>query len=368
MRAVWLAVVVAVSAVTAADGYMYDEADFPAAVVEYVEGSGVIFDWLSGEPFNEPYWALGLVRPGGASPPQGVNRRPTVDTTGDGFYIPPTDAVPVVPVGPPFRSFEVVTVGNGGYLIVEFEHSVVDDPRNPYGIDLIVFGNAMQLTLSGGTWHNGDPTSQQLLASSAIESEPGLVSVSQDGTTWYTFTSGPFADAFAPTLGRVFDPENPDLSLGTWNQWWAAPTNPTKPLYPRLTATDFNGMTVAEVAQAYEGSAGGTGFDISVFGLSWIRYVRIDDIDGPIATTEIDAIVDVRPCVSFDTDGDDDVDLADFGRFQACFNGPNRPPAMETGCHGADVDADGDVDLADFGRFQMCFNGPNRPCAGGPPH
>jgi len=56
---------------------------------------------------------------------------------------------------------------------------------------------------------------------------------------------------------------------------------------------------------------------------------------------------------------DGDVDLSDFAHFQACFNGPNDPPAMAD-CDDADVDADRDVDLADFGTFQRCFNGPNR--------
>ena len=36
-------------------------------------------------------------------------------------------------------------------------------------------------------------------------------------------------------------------------------------------------------------------------------------------------------------------------------------PAKEPDCDGADLDADGDVDLTDFGVFQGCFNGPNRP-------
>jgi hypothetical protein len=66
-----------------------------------------------------------------------------------------------------------------------------------------------------------------------------------------------------------------------------------------------------------------------------------------------------------DFDDDGDVDLADFGHFQSCFNGPNRPPAQATGCDDADVDSDGDVDLADFGVFQGCFNGPNRPAGAG---
>ncbi len=66
-----------------------------------------------------------------------------------------------------------------------------------------------------------------------------------------------------------------------------------------------------------------------------------------------------------DVDGDSDVDLTDFGTFQACFNGPNRPwpgpPINQRDCSCLDADKDADVDLADFGQFQVCFNGPNRP-------
>lgn len=70
------------------------------------------------------------------------------------------------------------------------------------------------------------------------------------------------------------------------------------------------------------------------------------------------AVQSMRP----DLDGDVDVDLTDFGIFQACFNGPNRPPTAP-GCLAADFDRDSDVDLSDFGVFQACFNGPNRPPA-----
>ena len=68
-----------------------------------------------------------------------------------------------------------------------------------------------------------------------------------------------------------------------------------------------------------------------------------------------------------DSDGDQDVDLVDFGQFQACFNGPNRqykiqsPPEAKAKCECVDGDRDNDVDLVDFGAFQSCFNGPNRP-------
>ncbi len=63
-----------------------------------------------------------------------------------------------------------------------------------------------------------------------------------------------------------------------------------------------------------------------------------------------------------DFDRDGDVDLADFGIFQGCFNGPNRPSAAAD-CCATDFDHDQDTDLSDFGSFQACFNGPNRPPA-----
>ena len=89
----------------------------------------------------------------------------------------------------------------------------------------------------------------------------------------------------------------------------------------------------------------GFGWNFSVFDVNYDG--RIDPADRPTAG------------VPGDFDGDADVDLADFSGFQACFNGPNRPPA-NSGCVRADFDGDGDVDLTDFGVFQVCFNGPNR--------
>jgi hypothetical protein len=83
------------------------------------------------------------------------------------------------------------------------------------------------------------------------------------------------------------------------------------------------------------------------------------DLDGGLRV--VHGIVDMGAYefIPGDFDRDGDVDLADFGYFQGCFNGPNRPYAT-TPCADADFDADEDADLVDFGRFQGCFNVPNR--------
>ena len=74
-----------------------------------------------------------------------------------------------------------------------------------------------------------------------------------------------------------------------------------------------------------------------------------------------------------DFDADEDVDVADFGRFQACATGPAvpyNPTALPSGCRlpvgangriAADFDKDGDVDADDFGVFQRCYSGANHP-------
>ena len=268
------AIAVSVAMVGEARAYVFDPADFATEVVEYVPGTGVPTDFLSGEPYNNPANALG---------------RPTVDTTGDAFSMPEAEHVPAVPVYGPWRARELVTVGQGGRLVVKFNRPVTNDPANPYGIDLLVFGNSP--AASNAAWDNRDPNA--VTVGGIVYGEGGSVSVSQDGVTWHAFTSGPFADAFAPTLGRVYDPANPDASVGAFNQWWGAPTDPTRPLDPGVTAASFEGKTIAQVAQLYGGSAGGSGFDIGLLGLDWIQYVRVENAVGSGVTPDIDAFADV---------------------------------------------------------------------------
>ncbi len=263
---------------------------YAAQVVSYTPGTGIGADWISGKPFNDPNSALG---------------RPTVDTTGDAWYIPLGDPVPVVHVYPTIRAHEVVTVGNdGGELIVKFNQPVQNDPRNPYGVDFVVFGNAFQIIDGINGWTNGDPNDVTCLG--GLFSEPGVVSVAQDPNgPWYTFTDGPFADDFGPTQGRVpvDDPNDADPNLGVWNLFWGGPTDPTRPIDPNdpnVSPSGFVGKTVRQMCDAYNGSAGGTGFDIAAFGLDWIRYVRVQDHPGSSATTEIDAVADVAPGVVLD--------------------------------------------------------------------
>ncbi|MEN6426805.1 MAG: dockerin type I domain-containing protein [Phycisphaerales bacterium] len=340
--------------------YVYDANDFATSWIDY-QPRGMMNDWLSGEPYNDPNVALG---------------RPTVDTTGDDWIAPTTAAVPVVPVYPAFRSHELVFLGKGGSLTLVFNHPVRDDVLNPYGIDFLVFGNTCQAA-ADGQYLDGAHLADVIVGSSD-SSEPGVVSVSQDGVTWYSFTNdpnfmvqdanfiklpaeaedGPFCDGFAPTLGRVCDPCNVDASLGDTNLWWAEPTNPTLPLDPAVSGATLSGRSVARVAQTYGDSAGGTGYDIARLDLpvdpntqlKWFQYIRIDDAAAG-GEPEIDAVADVscpgdyrHPAPLGDVNGDFRVDEKDLDIVIAnqgkSISDPEVPPA-------ADLDANGIVDEAD---------------------
>jgi len=298
---------------------------YATTVASYTAGSGISGypDWVSGDLFNVSATALG---------------RPTVDTTGDYDVLPEDAVIPVVPVYPAFRYFEVVMIGSGGSLTLAFDHPVYDNPKNPYGIDFLVFGNSFQSIQGGGSWDNGNPSNTAVTAS--CYTEGGTVAVSQDGTTWYTFTGGPYADAFMPTLGRVFDPSAPDPELGAANLWWGYATDPTVPPSPDVIAAYWKGMSIAEIARRYRGSAGGTGFDIGKLdlppdantGMKWIRYVRITRSGS--YNPEVDAVADVSPAVGYDLWRND--------RF-AWTNSPSYE------ADAADPDGDGLANLMEYG-------------------
>jgi hypothetical protein len=80
---------------------------------------------------------------------------------------------------------------------------------------------------------------------------------------------------------------------------------------PNLTPANFNGKSVAQIIGIYNGSAGGTGFDLRNLsaqdyaalatdpntGRKWIQYIKIeDDPTNTTNTSEIDAVSDVSCC------------------------------------------------------------------------
>jgi hypothetical protein len=182
----------------------------------------------------------------------------------------PASGSGITPFAPPFSTGQIVSIGAGGSLTLQFNAPILNNPSDPYGIDMMIFGNSFFVVSSG--------SGSSAITSGAIFTSTVLtrVEVSADGSTWFTLDPG-----LAPNVGTYFPTD------GTGN--------PFVPVNPALTSADFNGLNLSGIRSLYGGSAGGAGFD-----LSWARdgngnsvdmqsasFLRIDVLSG---RTQIDAV------------------------------------------------------------------------------
>lgn len=176
----------------------------------------------------------------------------------------------VTPFNPAYLDEEVATVGAGGHLTVRFDHAVLDDALNPFGIDAIIFANEGFVDQDYPNGYTGDAT---LFRDSFGPAEAAArIEISQDNMTWHLVTVS-ILDLY-PVLGTPG-------------------TDFTRPVDPSLTIDDFDDMHLPDIAAAYGGSGGGFGFDISSTGLGWFQYLRVSNDDPTLAAFEVDAFSDV---------------------------------------------------------------------------
>ena len=230
---------------------------------------------------------------------------------------------------PPFGTDEIVSIGAGGHLEVRFDTPVTDDPANPFGIDLLIFGNAGFIDVA---YPSG-------VAAGLFGDDGCIVEVSPDGVTWFEI-AGAHGDGLYPTLGYL-DAGPYDTEPGR------VPSDFTRPVDPVLTTADFTGLDNAAILALYVGSGGGAGVDIGSVGLAAVCCVRITNPGDPAETPacEIDAFTDVAPVfAAADLDMDGVVGVTDFLMLLAAW-GPCPDPPVE--CP-ADLDGSGDVGIDDF--------------------
>lgn len=217
------------------------EAQFADSVVAYTSGAGV------GANFTNENAALGepaRVNPFGES---------------------------VDPFNPPYGTNQIVSVGAGGSLTVQFNSPILNNPANPFGADFIVFGNS-GFVITNGDFTGGGITDGSLFGNNTGETR---VWVSLDNITYYQLN---------PALAPIIDTLLPTDSDGDFQ----------RPADPSLDNADFAGQNLSGIRSLYQGSGGGTGFDISwaqdgsgnSVSLPGISFIRVDVLTGK---SEIDA-------------------------------------------------------------------------------
>jgi hypothetical protein len=190
---------------------------------------------------------------------------------------PGTYGGPVDPFNPAYLNTQLVSMGAGGSLTVQFNTPIVNDPAHPFGLDFLVFGSA-GFTITNGNYSGGGITDGTLLGPSTGTTR---VSVSDDNVTYYPLNS---------VLAPVFDGNYPTDGGGDFS----------RPVNPALTAAEFAGKDIAAIQASYAGSGGGAGYDLAwaqdsqghPVNLSQVRYVRLEVLGGH---SEVDGLGLVNP-------------------------------------------------------------------------
>ena len=228
---------------------------FAAEVVSYKLGVGFATDWSTGAGYTNKDAIVG--------PPA----RETPGKWGG----------PITPFSPPYLVDQILSIGQGGGVTLKFAMPIRDEPLNQFGLDFIVFG-AAGFTITNGDFSGGGITDGALFGQADGETR---VSVSADGEAWFVLDPkrAPGFDGYHPTDGGG------DFGL---------------PVNPALAKGDFAAGGLAKFSELYDGSGGGTGFDIgwaindggNPVALGQVQFVRLEVLSGK---AEVDAVSDVRP-------------------------------------------------------------------------
>lgn len=176
-------------------------------------------------------------------------------------------------MAPPFASSDIVGVGNGGQLTLQFNTPILNNSAgHAGGFDFTIFGNDF-FTLSGSTI-------------GGVFNHTGLtVWVSQDNVTYYQLAAPYGADDYYPTQG------NGDPSL---------------PIDPSLSLSSFIGQTSSQAQSLYNGSAGGASYSVAwaedaggnPVSLPSISYIQIQGTSGFGYVDAVSRVQDIPEPVS----------------------------------------------------------------------
>ena len=169
-------------------------AQFAVEVVSYKSGTGFAADLSSGVGYTNKVAIIG---------------EPARETPGEW-------GGSVTPFSPPYRPDQILSIGEGGEVTLKFARPIRDEPLNPFGLDLIVFGGA-GFTITNGDFSDRGVTDGTLFGAAGGKTR---VWVSVDGEIWFVLDPerAPVFDAYYPTngTGDFGLPVNPSLGKGDW--------------------------------------------------------------------------------------------------------------------------------------------------------
>ena len=177
---------------------------------------------------------------------------------------------PVDPYNPPYTRDQLVSIGAGGSLTVQFATPITHGANHAWGLDFTIYGDT-GFSIVNGDYTGGGITDGSLFNPRTVSA---MVSVSTDGNLFYRLNP-----SLAPSLGNYYPTD------GTGN--FGLPINPS------LRSSSFANASLAQIRALYAGSAGGSSYSLdwaidasgNPVSLGAIDYVRIDVLSG---ATQVD--------------------------------------------------------------------------------
>lgn len=173
----------------------------------------------------------------------------------------------VSPFNPPFGQNEIVSVGEGGHIVLRLSHYAIPQAAGP---EIGVFENVGLVDVNYPNGQAGSP------AATFGPLDRAIVDVSSDGIEWVSLGNKTFD---VPTNGYT------DLADPYWSKPGGVPSDFQKPFLGSLSSFDglrYSDASGLDILEVLAGSGGGTWLDISAAGLSQVGFIRFslsDDLD-----------------------------------------------------------------------------------------
>jgi hypothetical protein len=185
----------------------------------------------------------------------------------------------VSPFNPPFGANEIVSVGEGGHIVLRLSHYAIPQAAGP---EIGVFENVGLVDVNYPSGQAGAP------AGTFGPLDSATVEVSEDGMEWVSLGERTFD---VPTNGYT------DLTDPYSSMPGGVPSDFQKPFLGSLSSFDglrYWDASGSDILETLAGSGGGTWLDISTIGLPQVGFVRFsldNDLDPNTSLNfELDAV------------------------------------------------------------------------------
>jgi hypothetical protein len=188
----------------------------------------------------------------------------------------------VTPFNAPYAASELTGIGAGGRLVLELGQAA----ETGHGFTLGVHAGVNLGNVGGTSGAAGNPAA-------TFNDRQADVRVSYNGVDWVTLANDVVFDLPSNAFAAGVTTPAGQTTAGTVPADYTKPFTVTENGQTRAARlSDFNGLTYAQMLPLFNGSAGGTWFDLTDVPLPGVRYVEFS-VDAADVQMYVDAVVAV---------------------------------------------------------------------------